>query len=49
MICVTCRHFEYLIRYEKSATSGGSIRKVMMSSDSAWKGLSNEMGHVPPF
>ena len=49
MICVACRHFEYLIRYEKSATSGGSIRKVMTSSESSLRGLSNDMRHVPPF
>ena len=49
MICVMCRHFEYLIRYEKSATSGGSMRKVMTSSDSARQGLSNDMRYVPSF
>ena len=49
MICVTCHHFEYLIRYEKSATSGGSMRKVMTSSDSARQGLSNDMRYVPSF
>ena len=49
MICVTCRHFEYLIRYEKSATSGGSIHKVMASSDSARQGLSNDMRPVSQF
>ena len=49
MICVACHHFEYLIIYEKSATCGGSIRKVMTSSDSSRRGLSNDMRHVPPF
>ena len=49
MICVTCRHFEYLMRYEKSATSGVSMWKVMTSSDSYRQGLSNDMRHVPPF
>ena len=49
MICVTCCHFEYLTRYEKSATSGGSMRKVMTSSDSNRQELSNDMRHVPPF
>ena len=49
MVCVTCRHFEYLIRYKKSATSEGSIRKVITLSDSARQGLSNDMRHVPPF
>ena len=49
MICVTSRHFEYLNRYEKSATSRGSMRKVMTSSDSARQGLSNDIGHVPSF
>ena len=49
MICVTCRHFEYLMRYEKSATSGVSMWKVMTSSDSSRQGLSNDMRHVPPF
>ena len=49
MICVTCRHFEYLIRYEKWATCGGSMRKVMTSSNSARQGLSNGMIHVPSF
>ena len=49
MICVTCRHIEYLMRYKKSATSGVWMWKVMTSSDSAWQGLSNDMRYVPPF
>ena len=49
MICVTSRHFEYLNRYEKSATSQGSMRKVMTSSDSARQGLLNDIGRVPSF
>ena len=49
MICVTCRHFENLIIYKKSSTSGGSIRKVMTSSESSRRGLSNNMRHEPPF
>ena len=49
MICVTCRHFEYLMRYGKSATSGGSMQEVLTSSDSARQGLSNDMRHVPSF
>ena len=49
MICVTCRNFEYLMRYGKSATSGGGTGKVMTSSDSYRRGLSNDMRHVPPF
>ena len=49
MTCVTCRHFEYLMRYDKSATSGRSMSKVMTSSESSLRGLSNDMRHVPPF
>ena len=49
MICVTCRHFEYLMRYGKSVTSGGGTGKVMTLSDSSRQGLSNDMRHVPPF
>ena len=49
MICVTCRNFEYLMRYGKSASSGGGTGKVMTSSDSYRRGLSNDMRHVPPF
>ena len=49
MICVTCRHFLYLMRYDKSATCGRSMRKVMTSSDSAHQGLSNGMIHVLSF
>ena len=41
MICVTFRHFEYLMIYKKS--------EVMTSSESARRGLSNDMRHVPPF
>ena len=49
MICVTCRHFEYLMRYDKLATSERSMSKVIMSSESSLRGLSNDMRHVPPF
>ena len=49
MICVTCRHFEYLMRYGKSAASEGGTREVMMSSESSRRGLSNDMRHEPPF
>ena len=46
---VTCLHFKYFMRYEKSATSGGSMSEVMTSSDSSHRGLSNNMRHVPPY
>ena len=49
MIWITCRHFEYLMRYEKSVTSGLSMSKVMTSSCSSRPGLSNYMRRVPPF
>ena len=49
MICVTCRHFLYLMRYDKSATSGRSMSKVITSSDSTRPGLSNDMRRVPSF